>query len=198
MSKRFKARDDASELSVGIPDRLPKTRKRACSVCTTVGPKATVQFCMRRTGKPQGTPIGDSMEVCRIMQPLAEADRESFWALHLDIRHRIVDIDRVSVGNMTSVEVRPAEVFRGALLTGAQDLIFVHNHPSGDPAPSPQDRLLTARLKNAGDLLGIGVIDHVVIGSEGCVSMADRGLLGEGRSREYSSPANQRSSRRKR
>jgi DNA repair protein RadC len=119
------------------------------------------------------------------MSGVANADRESFYALHLDVRHTIVDIDKVSTGSMTGVEVHPVEVFRGALLSGARGLIFVHNHPSANPAPSQQDVALTGRLKEAGELLGIPVLDHIIVGGHECRSLREQGLLGGSKSSDY-------------
>jgi len=195
MAKRFRDAPD-EEIPVGVPDRRPKAGAK-CDVCTTVGPKATLQFCMKRTGRPPGKIVGNAPEVCALMKPLADSDRESFWALHLDVRNRIVDMDKVAVGNMTGVEVHPTEVFRGAMLTGAQNVILVHNHPSGDPTPSRQDQELTKRFKEIGDLLGIRVLDHIVVGNMGCISLASHGFLGEGKDVTYPTLAS-RPSKRKR
>jgi len=176
--KRLGAADEP-EIPVGVPDRRPKgPTKRSCEACTNVGPKATLQFCMRRTGRPPGKFIGNAPDVCTLMRGLGDADRESFWALHLDVRRKIVDIDKVAVGSMTDVKVHPREVFRSALLSGANALIFIHNHPSGDPTPSRQDEELTRRLKAMGELTGISVLDHVIVGADECRSMAAHGLLG--------------------
>jgi DNA repair protein RadC len=181
--KRTGLGDD--ELPTGVPDRLPKKtgKGRSCEACTVVGPKATVQFCMRRTGKV-GKVVNDAPAVCDLVKGIAEADRESFWALHLDVRHNVVDIDKVSTGSMTGVEVHPREVFRGALLTGASSMIFVHNHPSGNVGASRQDEELTRRLKSVGELVGISVLDHVIVGRDSvtgapaCSSMAAKGFFG--------------------
>ena len=178
--KRTTFGDDDS--SAGIPNRMPKGKtKRSCEACTEVGPKTTLQFCMRRTGKPPGAVVGAAPDVCNLMKGTGNADRESFYALHLDVRHRIVDIDKVSTGSMVGVEVHPREVFRGALLSGAHAMIFVHNHPSGDATPSRQDEELTKRLRDVGELMGIRVLDHIIVGGSAgtnCTSLAARGLLG--------------------
>jgi hypothetical protein len=195
--KRSNLGDD--ELPVGIPDRLPKKTggKRSCEACTVVGPKATLQFCLRRTGKPPGKFMGNAEDACTLMRGTAEADRESFYALHLDVRHHIVDIDKVSTGSMTGVEVHPREVFKSALLSGANDLIFVHNHPSGNVAASQQDTALTRRLREAGELLGIRVLDHIIVGRDSvtgapaCSSMAAHGLMGAAIKGDYPLLANQ-------
>ena len=173
------------DTSASIPDRVPSKGKRSCEVCAVVGPKTTVQLCLRRTGKPPGKYIGNQTDVCTLMKGFETADRESFYALHLDARHEIVDIDKVATGSQSGVEVHPREVFKSALLSGASALIFVHNHPSGNDQPSHQDIDLTKRLKSVGELIGIPVLDHIIVGRDpvqgnypSCTSMASKGLLG--------------------
>jgi DNA repair protein RadC len=197
MAKKRKAGLGDDEIPVGIPDRLPKKGKRSCEACTVVGPKATLQFCLRRTGKPPGKFMGNAEDVCTLMKGLGNADRESFYALHLDVRHKIVDIDKVSTGSMTGVDVHPREVFRGALLSGAERIIFVHNHPSSDSTPSRQDVELTRRLKSVGELVGVQVLDHIIVGGDRCASMAAQGLMGAAKSGDYPLLANQVPKRKK-
>jgi DNA repair protein RadC len=88
--------------------------------------------------------------------------REHFLAIYLDGRHRPVAYQVVSIGTATASLVHPREVFQPAVLVGACALILGHNHPSGDPAPSAEDRSITRRLAEAGNLLGIPVLDHLV------------------------------------
>ena len=169
---------------MGVPNRVPKVGKRACEACAVVGPKTTLQLCLRRTGKVPSGMVANTENVCSFMRGLETADRESFWALHLDVRHNIVDADKIAIGSQSGVEVHPREVFKSALLSGASALIFVHNHPSANPTPSRQDTELTRRLKEVGDLVGIPVLDHVVIGRDevtggpSCSSMSHAGLMG--------------------
>jgi DNA repair protein RadC len=189
---------DEPEVPVGVPDRKPKTSKRSCEACAVVGPKATVQLCLRRTGKPPGKFVGNATDVCTLMRGLETADRESFYTLHLDVRHNIVDIDRVAVGTQSGVEVHPREVFKSAMLSGANALILAHNHPSGIDQPSYQDTALTRRLKEVGELVGIPVLDHIVVGRDStqsrssCTSMAAKGLLGPELKGDYPLLANKR------
>ena len=84
---------------------------------------------------------------------------------------------RISEGILTASLVHPREVFRCAIREAAASIILVHNHPSGDPTPSPEDEALTSRLRAAGCLLGIGVLDHVVIGLGRWLSFAETGRL---------------------
>ncbi len=189
---------DEPEAPVGVPNRKPKTRGRACEACAVVGPEATLQLCLRRTGKPPGKFVGNVTDVCTLMRGFETADRESFYALHLDVRHNIVDIDKVATGSQVGVDVHPREVFKSALLSGANALIFVHNHPSGNDQPSRQDTDMTDRLRKVGELVGIPVLDHIIVGRDSagtqrsCTSLAARGLLGPELKGDYPLLANKR------
>lgn len=105
---------------------------------------------------------------------MVSAPVEEFWSLGLDVRHRVQSERCVARGSLTGVEVHPRDVFRRLIQDGAAAVIFCHNHPSGDPSPSRQDIELTARLREVGDLCGITVLDHVIVGWEGYVSLAER------------------------
>jgi len=105
---------------------------------------------------------------------LATSAVEEFWALALDVRHRIQSERCLARGSLTGVEVHPRDVFRPLIRSAAAAVIFCHNHPSGDPAPSRADIELTARLREVGDLCGIPVLDHVVVGWDGYASLAER------------------------
>ena len=93
-------------------------------------------------------------------------EKEYFVALHLDAKHRIKKEEIISVGTLTSSLVHPREVFKTAIKESSYALILLHNHPSGDPTPSPEDKEITLQLMAGGDLLGIKVVDHVIIGKE--------------------------------
>jgi DNA repair protein RadC len=108
---------------------------------------------------------------------LNDDGREHFVCLYLDVRHRLIENYDCAIGSLTGVEVHPREVFRRAIVVGAAAVIFVHNHPSGDPSPSRRDTELTARLRQVGELIGIDVLDHVVVAASGYVSFANRGWL---------------------
>lgn len=109
---------------------------------------------------------------------ITDTDREVFVMAMLTIRHRVIGLTTVSVGCLTSSVVHPREVFKPAILAGSAAIILAHNHPSGDPEPSGEDIALTRRLVSAGEILGISVLDHLVIGeSYRYVSLKDRGLL---------------------
>lgn len=113
----------------------------------------------------------------RYRSQYAGATQEEFRILILDTKHRVVRDAVVSRGTLDASIVHPRDVFRLALDHAASAVIFVHNHPSGDPTPSREDRSLTQRLAEAGQLLGIRVLDHVIIGAQTYFSFADEGEL---------------------
>ena len=111
---------------------------------------------------------------------LREERRESFWVLLLDQKHRLRKSERISEGTLSMTPVHPREAFSPAIRESAAAVIFVHNHPSGDPEPSTDDWNLTTRLVECGRLLGIRVLDHVVVGDQAWVSLRDRGASMDG------------------
>jgi len=131
----------------------------------------------RRAGYGPSTRIRDAREVYNAFKAHFDPlDREQFVVLLLDGKNHVLGFNVVSVGSLTAALVHAREVFKPAILGNAAAIILVHNHPSGDPEPSAEDQALTARLKQAGELLGIRVLDHVVIGDDGRhVSMAETG-----------------------
>ncbi len=122
--------------------------------------------------------INSSDDANKIIQSyLNGVDREHFVVILLNRKNGIIGINTVSVGDLSSSIVHPREVFKPAIVAGAASIIVAHNHPSGDPAPSSDDINVTKRLKEAGDILGIGVLDHIIIG-DGCyVSLKAKDLL---------------------
>ena len=102
--------------------------------------------------------------------------KEHFLVIMLDTRSRLIKVAEVSVGSLDSSIVHPREVFREAISASAASVIFAHNHPSGDTTPSEDDIKLTRRLGQAGELMGIDVLDHVIIGGEDYLSLKREGL----------------------
>jgi len=103
--------------------------------------------------------------------------REHFLVLSLDTRNHLINIQTISIGSLDSSIVHPREVFKEAISSTAASVIFVHNHPSGDPTPSEDDIKLTKRLVEAGEILGIEVLDHIIICDKDYISMKNRNLL---------------------
>jgi DNA repair protein RadC len=112
-----------------------------------------------------------------VADEMALLRQEQFRVILLNSRLGIMAVETVFMGGLASVEVHPREVFRRAVQAGAAGLVAVHNHPSGDPTPSREDQLLTRRLAEAGELLGVPLWDHVVVGRDRHASFRDMGLL---------------------
>ena len=110
-------------------------------------------------------------------QLLSGIKREVFHCAMLDAKNRIFRDSRISEGTLTNSLIHPREAFRDAIKESAASVIFVHNHPSGDPAPSREDILITERLVDAGDIVGIKVLDHVIIGDGRFTSMMEKGYI---------------------
>ncbi|MDM2747358.1 DNA repair protein RadC [Citrobacter sp. Cu231] len=108
---------------------------------------------------------------------LAGQEREVFMVLYLDNQHRLLENEALFAGSVNHVQVHPREVVKSALRFNAAAVVFAHNHPSGDPEASQCDRDITGRLQEALALVDVKTLDHLVIGSEGIVSFAERGWI---------------------
>ncbi len=115
-----------------------------------------------------------------LMAEMSHLEQEHFHVLYLDTRNRLLGSDDVYVGSLNASHIRVAEIFRDAVRRNCAAVIVAHNHPSGDPSPSQEDVHVTRQLVAAGDLLGISVLDHLVIGQQRFVSLRERGLGFEG------------------
>jgi DNA repair protein RadC len=130
---------------------------------------------LAREGPAERTRVGGPRERCA--PAMRDLLQEEFRVLMLNTQHAVVREALVTRGTLDTSVVHPREVFRTAVAEGAASLILVHNHPSGDPTPSAEDREVTRQLAAAGRLLGIPVLDHVVIGDARYVSFVEAGLL---------------------
>jgi len=110
-------------------------------------------------------------------QRLEFSDREVFLVMHVDSKNRVVSVEAVFTGTINAAITSMREIFKGAILANATAIIVAHNHPSGDPAPSPEDIMLTANIAKAGELLDIPLLDHIIIGTDCFISLKRRGLL---------------------
>ena len=125
--------------------------------------------------KTQGKPIKTAKDVFEHCSPkLSSSDREHFMILHLDTKNRVIKDEIVSVGALTGTIAHPREVFKSAIKESAHSVILVHNHPSGDPTPSDEDLKMTERLIESGEILGIKVLDHVIVGKEAWYSIINK------------------------
>lgn len=133
---------------------------------------------VREAGLHRGAPLlGDPESVFTAFRGMKALDRECVAVALLDTRNRMVGVHAVHVGSSHQSLVDPADVFKAAILANSHAVIVIHNHPSGDPTPSQEDIHTTRRLLQAGEILGIRVLDHIVVAEDGFVSLRERGLL---------------------
>ena len=187
-------RTDASAVKVGMEvlervggifGLLHCSAEELCGIAG-VGPakaaqlKAAVEVGKRAVSAPltTGMRVNSSADLFKHYHArLRDLRHEIFAVVLLDAKHQVIRDVTVSEGSLTLSVVHPREVFIPAMRASAAAVIFLHNHPSGDPTPSQEDRLLTARLVSAGSLLGIQVLDHLIVGDARYVSFADQGWL---------------------
>jgi len=140
----------------------------------------TLRVSVVRERSPLSYVLAAPIDAARTARELVgdDLDREVFGILLVNTRNRITAMHIVSVGTLNGAYVHPREVFKAAILGNAAAIILFHNHPSGDPEPSHDDRQLTRRLTDAGRILGIEVLDHVILGDEArYYSFKERGML---------------------
>lgn len=130
-----------------------------------------------REKKPQILTPEDAINI--LLEDMRYLKKEHFKALLLNVQMRVIALETVSIGTLDTTMVHPREALGPALRKSAAYIIFAHNHPSGDPTPSPADIDTTARLMVAGEVLGIEVMDHIVVGDGTYVSFRDQGILWE-------------------
>ena len=129
--------------------------------------KASFEFNKRQNiSKKESMPVNSAKDVFEYLCPkLMNLDKEHFVILHLNTKNKIVKNETISVGILNASIIHPREVFKSAIKESANSIILAHNHPSGDPTPSEEDRQITKKLIEAGELLDIKVLDHVIVGT---------------------------------
>ena len=142
--------------------------------------KAVFELAKRcYAGKAKGRPLTTPKAVFQyVVHRIPFAEREVFLVLHLNTKHKVVKEEIISLGTLNASLIHPREVFRSAVKEGSYALLIAHNHPSGDPSPSDEDILVTKKLLSAGEILGIHVLDHVIIGHGRYWSWAEDGKAG--------------------
>lgn len=141
--------------------------------------KAAIELGRRLTLCQEAKPVITSPEDVKmlVMEEMRYLDREHFKVIYLDRKGGIIVAEDISVGGLHSSMAHPREVFKNAVKRSAASVILVHNHPSGDPSPSSEDVETTRRLAEAGQIVGIEVLDHVIIGDNKYCSMKSKGLI---------------------
>jgi DNA repair protein RadC len=130
-----------------------------------------------REARPVPVRIRSPADVARVASALVDLQVEEFHLLALNVQHEVLRDVLITRGLLNTSLVHPREVFRAAIAEAAAGIVLVHNHPSGDPTPSPEDREVTKQLVAAGTLLGIPVLDHVIVAGDQFVSLASQGLV---------------------
>ncbi|MFH1974427.1 MAG: DNA repair protein RadC [Pseudomonadota bacterium] len=139
-----------------------------------------MKFQVFETSEPKFPDVySTSNEVYESMKHYQKAGREMFFILFLNTKNRMIDYCTHTIGSIDSSAVYPREVIKAALLNDAASVIFCHNHPSGDPAPSENDKEITKHLVIACEIVGIKVLDHIILGRDNYFSFADCGSIGE-------------------
>lgn len=132
------------------------------------------RYATLRAPKPES--IRSAADVAALLTDMTYLDREVFRTILVDTKHHVIHVDTVAVGGLSSCTVHPREVFKAAIKCSAAAMILAHNHPSGDPEPSLDDIAVTKRFIEVGEVIGINVLDHIVIGSYGYVNLRERSL----------------------
>ncbi|MEX2461495.1 MAG: DNA repair protein RadC [Paenibacillaceae bacterium] len=112
-----------------------------------------------------------------LMEDLRYLQKEHFVCLFLNTKNHVIGQETLSMGSLNASIVHPREVFRAAIKRSSASIICVHNHPSGDPTPSPEDIQMTSRLVEAGQIIGIEVLDHIILGDQNFVSLKEKGFM---------------------
>ena len=150
-----------------MTDEKKCPRKRIDIVTLKMVKETSTHYARRKVEIPD--------DAAEIFQELHQCcDREKFSVLCLDVKNHPTNLSTICIGGLDSSIVDPKKIFSLALLSNSQKLIIAHHHPSGDPTPSTEDIELTDRLKKAGELLGIQVIDHIILGDKCFTSSANR------------------------
>jgi DNA repair protein RadC len=136
---------------------------------------AAFELAERLSDKPQEPVLDSPQKAADRLRWMRSLKQEHFAALYLNARHQAIFEDTIFKGTLSSSLVHPREVFAPALEKRAAAIIVAHNHPSGDPRPSAEDREATRRLRRAGELLGIELLDHLVIAEKGLFSFREQG-----------------------
>jgi len=161
-------------------EEKPKTRKRAvkrrCDPVEIVQESKSNTQILACRGEPLGR-VQSARDAYEFVHGQSQLLQEEMIVLAMNSRNDIVATSMVHRGTMKEVNVSPVDVFRTPVVHGASRMILVHNHPSGDPAPSPSDVAMTRKMKGLGDEMGIALLDHIIVGKDDFASLRDMGIL---------------------
>jgi DNA repair protein RadC len=165
--------------TVSSPEKSTTGRPSERRLSREYIPVYRVQLVRERTvtGEQRRSIRNPDDVVAILRDELLESDREKLISVMLNAKNVVIGMEVVSVGSLTASVVTARELFKSAILASAAAVIISHNHPSGDPTPSQDDIRLTERISKAGELLGIKLLDHVIIGELGHYSFSDAGRL---------------------
>ncbi len=167
------AETQPSPVQAGLPLCGGLLPQREVPVMSRI-PKYRVALVREKSISWHSRKFANSRHVFEFGRELIEgSDREQFWALMLDRKNSLIGVNLVAQGSLSETVVVPREVIKPAILLNSAALVVLHNHPSGDPTPSPEDRSCTARLTEACNVVGIRLLDHVIIGQSDYFSFTD-------------------------
>lgn len=184
---------DAGGLSAKVAEKIAETYPMGIGLATA----NTVDLARAGVTAKQAERIAAMLSLCRFLASdtyrpalrgpddvvkylrhvLRNQEQESFVVIMLDARMRVIDAREIAKGSLSHVDVHPREVFRDAIRLRSHSIIVAHNHPSGDPDPSEADITLTRRIKEVGNLIGIPLLDHVIIGLNGTRALSTMGVI---------------------
>ena len=148
------------------PRSRPRRTSRSVTRCAPATEGSEVRVCITLPDEP-GPRIRNADDVCLLLKNASKAASESFLVVLLSANNEVIGVHEAHRGVLTGVDVHPREIFRPAILGGAAAIVVAHNHPSGSAQPSAEDVALTRRLREAGELLGIPVLDHLIVPARG-------------------------------
>jgi DNA repair protein RadC len=178
--------DDLQKLSLKARGELKQVSKAIgetayCQIMAALELGKRLASQVRADSEPAHkiTSTSDALAFCKehFGRLAHEASREEFHVVLLDEKHHVIKTEQITVGLLNKSLAHPREVFKPAIRESASALILVHNHPSGDPTPSPDDKTITKELKTAADTLGIRVLDHIILAKDNILSMVDERIL---------------------
>lgn len=161
-------REGWAQLSRRTPAELMRVRGLGAAKAATLSAALEIGYRVERAPMMR---VHSPQDAIRLVSDLRDRDQEEFRVILLNTKGLVLGIETLFRGGLDRVEVFPREVFRSAVARSAASIVVAHNHPSGDPEPSRQDRELTRRLEASGDLMGIPVLDHVIVGRSRHVSL---------------------------